>query len=174
MNFAIPFAILGLALTAPALHAQTPAPAPAPAQEKEKEPAKDNEPAAPAEEAPADKAAAHYRKLLTGTWKFEIKQEGMQGSRLTTFREDGTCTSKGEIQVGGKETPVSAESKWTIKGNKLSFEVTKTSDAALMSTGQKWTVTIVRITEKEFHYLDDEDKEQVEKRVPDDKKQEPK
>jgi hypothetical protein len=156
MNFALPFSLLSLLLAAPVLRAQ------------------EETPAAPtAEEAAAEeKAATHYRKLLVGTWKFEIKQEGMQATGLTTYRPDGTSESKGRFDVGGQKTEFSAEAKWTVKGNKLSFQVTKTSDAESMPVGLKWTETIVRINDKEFHYLDDEGKEQIEKRVPEEKKEE--
>jgi hypothetical protein len=156
MNSVLPFLLLGLLLAVPALRAQEEAPA-APTAE---------------EQAAEEKAAAHYRKMLVGTWKFEMKQEGMQASGLTTYRADGTSESKGQFDIGGQKSDFSAEAKWTVKGNKLSFQVTKTSDAESMPVGLKWTETIVRINDKEFHYLDDEGKEQVEKRVPEEKKEE--
>jgi hypothetical protein len=158
MNSALPLSLLSLLLaTAPALRAQ-----------EEKEPA----PPTAEEQAAEEKAAAHYRKMLIGTWKFEMKQEGMQATGLTTYRPDGTSESKGQFDVGGKKIDFSAEAKWTVKGNKLSFQVTKTSDAESMTVGLKWTETITRINDKEFRYLDDEGKEQVEKRVVEEKKEE--
>jgi hypothetical protein len=153
MNIALPLSFLGLLLAAPALRAQEPA---APTAE---------------EQAAEEKAATHYRKQLIGTWKFEIKQEGMQASGLTTYRADGTSESKGSFDIGGQKSEFSAEAKWTVKGNQLSFQVTKTSDPESMPVGLKWTETIVRINDKEFRYLDDEGKEQIEKRVVEEKKE---
>jgi hypothetical protein len=153
MNFALPLSLLSLLLAVPALHAQEP------------------EAQTPEEKAAEEKAATHYRKQLVGTWKFEIKQEGMEATGVTTYRPDGTSSSTGQFDVGGKKTEFSAEAKWTVKGNKLSFEVTKTSDAESMPVGLKWSETIVRINDKEFHYLDDEGKEQLEKRIPEEKKE---
>lgn len=155
MNSALPLAFLSLLLAAPALRAQ------------------DAEPAPTAEEAAAEeKAGAHYSKELVGTWKFEIKQEGMSATGTNTYKADGTSVSKGQFDVGGQKTEFSAEAKWTVKGNKLSFEVTKTSDAGSMPVGTKWTQTIVRLTEKEFRFLDAEGNERAETRVPDEKKKE--
>ena len=155
MKSALPFSLLSLLLAVPALRAQEEAAA-APTAE---------------EQAAEEKAAAHYRKLLVGTWKFEIKQEGMQAAGLTTYRPDGTSESKGQFDVGGQKIDFSAEAKWSVKGNKLSFLVTKTSDAESMPVGLKWTETIVRINDKEFRYLDDEGHEQVEKRVVEENKE---
>jgi hypothetical protein len=152
MNFALPFSLVSLLLAVPALHAQEPA-----QQTAE-------------EKAAEEKAAAHYSKQLVGTWKFEIKAEGMEVSGLTTYKPDGTCASKGNYNIAGEKSDFSAETKWVVKGNKLSFEVTKTSDPESMPVGLKWTETIVRINDKEFRYLDDEGKEQIEKRVVEEKK----
>ena len=105
-----------------------------------------------------------------GTWKFEIKQEGMHATGTTIYHADGRSESKGAVEIEGKKSEFSAEAKWTVAGNKLGFEVTKTSDPESMPVGLKWTETIIRINDKEFRYLDDEGKEQVEKRVVTEKK----
>jgi hypothetical protein len=154
MNSALALTLLSLLLLAPALRAQDAAPAPT-AEEKAAE----------------EKAGAHYTKQLLGTWKFELRQEGMSATGSTTYKADGTSESKGQFDMGGQKSEFSAEAKWSVKGNKLSFQVTKTSDANSMPVGLKWTQTIVRINEKEFRYLDDEGKERVETRVVEEKKE---
>jgi len=113
--------------------------------------------------------AVNYQKLIIGTWKFELKLEGYHILGITTYLADGTAQARGEFVIEGEKTHFTAEAKWSIKGDKLSGEITKTSDPEFMELGEKWTDTIVSIDDKEFQYIDEEGDKKIEKRVPEEK-----
>lgn len=112
-----------------------------------------------AEHGMSDKELA---RALVGTWRMEDTVLGITVSGVSTYRADGTAS--GQIVVGD-EPPVELEWTWRIEDGQNRTRVTKSSSPDLMAVGETGTDRVLRLTESEYVYVDDEGQQITERRL---------
>jgi hypothetical protein len=123
--------------------------------------------AADAPDKPAEAAdTARWPELLTGKWKFEEIADSHVIDQISTIHKDGRVETVADIFVEGEpQRTLVLELRWKLSGDKLSYEVTKSSLPELKAVGDKWDETVTAVTNEEFRYRNKHGVERIEKRL---------
>ena len=111
------------------------------------------------------KASSVDKEKLIGKWKHVTKEEGLTIVGRTELKKDGTMTASGKFTVDGKSTKISLEGTWALNGDILEETVTKSSQPDLIPVGTVTKDKVLKVTETEFTYEDEEGKEVTETRI---------
>lgn len=101
-------------------------------------------------------------RALVGTWRMQDSVLGVSVNAVSTYREDGTAT--GEIVVGD-QPPAKLEWTWKVVDGQTQTKVTRSSMPDLVAVGETGTDRILRLSEGEYVYIDDEGQQITERRV---------
>ena len=118
-------------------------------------------------ENPANAAEmARWPERLVGKWKFEEVANNHVIDQISTIHRDGRVETVADIFVEGEaKRTIVLELQWKLIGDKLSYEVTKSSLPELKAVGDKWTETVTAVTGEEFQYRNKLGVERIEKRL---------
>ena len=111
------------------------------------------------------KSPAFDAEKLIGKWKHVSKSEGMTISGRTELKKDGTMTANGKITIDGKSTKVALEGTWKLNGDILEETVTKSNQPDLVPVGTVTKDKVLKVTDTEFTYEDEEGEEITETRI---------
>lgn len=120
---------------------------------------------APEKASEKSKASSVDQEKLIGKWKHVSKSEGMTIAGRTELKKDGTMTANGKITIAGKSMKVALEGTWKLNGDILEETVTKSNLPELIPVGTVTKDKVLKVTDTEFTYEDEEGEEITETRI---------
>lgn len=110
-------------------------------------------------------------KKIVGKWQVEVDDRKNKRKSIgwTVYASNGMCASRSITKPDdGKEFQVILEAKWYILQGRLVTQVTKSSNTRIVKVGHTTREQLRSLSDTQLKYIDDEGKDIVETRVPDD------
>lgn len=111
------------------------------------------------------KAPSFDREKLIGKWKHIIKGDGMVLIGTTELKKDGTMQGRSKLTLAGKTITISMDGTWKLNGDILEETVTKSSHPELIPVGTVTKDKVLKLSDTEFTYEDEDGEEETETRV---------
>ncbi len=99
-------------------------------------------------------APEEMERLILGTWKEEIRSDGVFVSGTSSYTPDSKVVHVGSMVAQGQELKFYFESRWRIEGNVLITEVLKSSFPEGVPAGSIERDTILSMSQDQWTYRD--------------------